>query len=141
MQSNNKELNSAVSRIQSNNKELNSANKELNSAISRMQLQISRLKNKRAHSTKKMNKYPYPISRDYEKLWELSQKGSIVCYADYRWGGGAVGRDVCQTEVFGSVTQISARGICYVYAESKEDFLSQCEVFNIEWLLPTATHS
>jgi len=40
MQSNNKELNSAVSRIQSNNK-------ELNSAVSRMQFQISRLKRKK----------------------------------------------------------------------------------------------
>lgn len=40
MQSNNKELNSAVSRIQLNNK-------ELNLAVSRMQLQISRLKRKK----------------------------------------------------------------------------------------------
>lgn len=40
MQSNNKELSSAVSRIQSNNK-------ELTSAVSRMQLQILRLKRKK----------------------------------------------------------------------------------------------
>jgi SMC interacting uncharacterized protein involved in chromosome segregation len=61
MQSNNKELSSAVSRIQSNNKELKSTasalestasalesrNRELSSAVSRMQSQISRLKRNR----------------------------------------------------------------------------------------------
>ena len=63
MQSNNKELSSAVSRIQSNNKELKSTasalestasalesrNRELSSAVSRMQSQISRLKRKKIY--------------------------------------------------------------------------------------------
>ena len=56
MQSNNKELSSAVSRIQSNNKELESTasalesrNRELSSAVSRMQSQISRLKRKKIY--------------------------------------------------------------------------------------------
>jgi predicted RNase H-like nuclease (RuvC/YqgF family) len=51
MQSNNKELSSAVSRMQSNNKELSFAvsrmkenNKELSSAVSRMQSAVSRMK-------------------------------------------------------------------------------------------------
>ena len=72
MQSNNKELSSAVSRIQSNNKELKSTasalestasalestasalesrNRELSSAVSRMQSQISRLKRNRQPPT------------------------------------------------------------------------------------------
>jgi septal ring factor EnvC (AmiA/AmiB activator) len=58
MQSNNKELSSAVSRIQSNNKELESTasalesrNRELSSAVSRMQSQISRLKRNRQPPT------------------------------------------------------------------------------------------
>jgi hypothetical protein len=87
-----------------------------------------------------MNEQFYTFSKDYEKLWELSRKGSVLCYADYEWGFGEVCRDVCRTKVFDSVTQISARGICYVYANSREDFLSQCEALHIEWLLPTATN-
>ena len=85
-----------------------------------------------------MNDPIYSLSRDYEKLWELSRKCSVICYANYDWGFGQVVRDVAQTKVFDSVTQISARGIDYFYATSKEDFLAQCETFNIEWVLPSA---
>jgi len=85
-----------------------------------------------------MKHHMYLLSRDYEKLWEFSRKGSVICYANYDWGFGQVDRDVARTKVFDSVTQISARGIGYVYATSKEDFLAQCETFNIEWVLPSA---
>jgi len=85
-----------------------------------------------------MKHHMYLLSRDYEKLWEFSRKGSVICYANYDWGFGQVDRDVARTKVFDSVTQISARGISYVYATSKEDFLAQCETFNIEWVLPSA---
>lgn len=30
-----------------------------------------------------MNEQLYNVSKDYEKLWELSRKGSVLCYADY----------------------------------------------------------
>ena len=75
MQSNNKELSSAVSRIQSNNKELESTasalesrNRELSSAVSRMQSQISRLKRKKIHGNLIDLLAPAPMGMDAADL-------------------------------------------------------------------------
>lgn len=57
-----------------------------------------------------MNDHLYPLSRDYEKLWELSRRGSVVCYANYDWGFGPVYREIPRTKVFDDVAKISARG-------------------------------
>ena len=77
MQSNNKELFSAVSRIQSNNKELKSTASELTSAVSRMELALLRLKKKRQkvktrRKTGTINSAPDPVGMTAADLISLS---------------------------------------------------------------------
>jgi hypothetical protein len=73
----------------------------------------------------------YNTSRDYELLFELMQKSSIVCIVDYNFA-----RDVAQTLCKCGDYQICARGIGYLWAENKEEFLKYCEMYNVEFVVP-----
>ncbi len=76
----------------------------------------------------------YQLSKDYETLYELAQKQSVVCIVDYDSC-----RDVCQTlYISGSnCIEICSRGHCYIFAENVEEFKALCEHLNIEWIVPT----
>lgn len=75
----------------------------------------------------------YPFSKDYKKLYELAKKQSVVCVLDHL---GC--RDVCQTIYIDSAnyTEVVARGICYIFTENEEEFISHCEHYNLEWIIP-----
>ena len=73
----------------------------------------------------------YPLSRDYERLAELVTKSSIACIVDFDHDC----RDIAHT-IYSSSSgtwQVSARGIGYIWAASKEDFIQQCERLNLEY--------
>jgi hypothetical protein len=82
----------------------------------------------------------YQVSRDYEALWGLLLQVEVVCFVDYDpMKDGDPCRDVCSTMRYpeeGQPIQISARGVCYVYARTKAAFIKQCVKYNLEWLVP-----
>jgi hypothetical protein len=74
----------------------------------------------------------YKTSRDYELLFELMQKSSIICIVDFQGS-----RDVAQTLCGDGDYQISARGIGYLWADTREEFLEFCKMINVEFVVPT----
>jgi hypothetical protein len=76
----------------------------------------------------------YYLSKDYEALYELAQKQSVVCIVDY-----FSCRDVCQTlyNSYSNVIEVCSRGHGYIFAENMEDFIAICEPLNLEWIVPT----
>lgn len=80
---------------------------------------------------------PYTGSRDYGRLADLARTGSIICMVDY----DSV-RDVARTNYFERPGQtmwsVSARGICYVTAFSRDDFIALCAHANLEFIEPTS---
>ena len=82
----------------------------------------------------------YQTSRDYCKLWELAQMASIICIVDMEPGKPNTCRDIARTthsaDWSPKLVQVGARGIGYVWAESIEEFIAQCQVRRLEWLIP-----
>ena len=73
----------------------------------------------------------YNTSRDYELLFELMQKSSIVCIVDYNFA-----RDVAQTLCREGDYQICVRGMGYIWTDKKEEFLKDCKAYNVEFVVP-----
>jgi hypothetical protein len=82
----------------------------------------------------------YPTSRDYHQLWKLTHAAAIVCIVDCDPGKSDC-RDIARTahspDDLPQLVQIGSRGACYVWAETIEDFIAQCQQCNLEWLVPT----
>lgn len=79
----------------------------------------------------------YITSEDYELLFKLAQKHSVICEVDYREGY----RDIAHTIFDINMSRISnyeivARGIVYIYATTKEDFIEQCKENHVKFLVP-----
>lgn len=76
----------------------------------------------------------YRLSRDYDTLWELAKEQSVVCQVDY-YGTKDIAQTIhqCEPTVW---TQVSARGMSYIWAEDKEEFSVICESVNLEWIVP-----
>lgn len=81
----------------------------------------------------------YNLSTDYEKLYVLADKQTIVCEVDYsfHYKDEIKVRDICSTIKFpdGSI-EIGSRGICYISAENLENFCLQCKMKNLKWIIP-----
>lgn len=75
----------------------------------------------------------YPLSKDYEKLYKLSKKQSVICIVDYYEC-----RDICKTAYVEGEdwVEVRARGIGYIWAISLEEFIAQCQSVNLEWVTP-----
>lgn len=78
----------------------------------------------------------YKSSREYDKLADEMQVRSIICIVDY--DGDC--RDVAHTlwspsEDGAGCWMLSARGISYICAFSREDFIKQCVRANVEVLM------
>jgi hypothetical protein len=79
----------------------------------------------------------YQTSRDYARLAELMKTRQIVCFVDYCKDC----RDAASTQMLdcrrGDHTfQVSARGTAYIYASSLGEFITQCTLANLEWIVP-----
>lgn len=75
----------------------------------------------------------YNLSSDYATLYELAKNQSVVCVVDYE---GC--RDVCSTrhETGTDSMYVNARGIGYVWAGGFDEFCTQCEALNLQWIVP-----
>ena len=71
----------------------------------------------------------YNVSRDYEALYDMAHSKSVVCFVDY-----SECRDIAATLVRREDIEISARGIGYVWATSKAEFVMQCRRLNVEFI-------
>ena len=84
-------------------------------------------------------KHEYPTSKDYSLLWELTKTKRIICIVDYDkpFGDGYQMRDIAHSsvEIYEETRDIGARGISYIYALNKKEFLLQCAKKNLEFLL------
>lgn len=82
---------------------------------------------------------PYSGSRDYERLADLASRASILCIVDYEGQ-----RDVARTNYMRRGGQelwmVSARGMGYITAFSRADFIALCGHANVEFFAP-AGHS
>jgi len=94
-------------------------------------------------------KVNYSLSRDYEKLFTLIHTNLIVCFVDYSTSSGRKLRDVAKIRYDKDREHISvgARGIGYIEAFAfngrnlKEDFIFQCKVTNLEYIIPNTSVS
>jgi len=77
--------------------------------------------------------HKYPTSKNYHRLFELLQTVAVVCFVDSHTG---LCRDIGSSIWRSGVAQVGCRGICYVWAEDKKDFVKQCHQVNLEWLDP-----
>jgi hypothetical protein len=78
----------------------------------------------------------YNTSRDYEKLADLMQKESIICTVQYHECRDT-GRTVFSTSEDGhGIWQINGRGMGYVYAFNRTEFIEQCTRGNVEFIEP-----
>ena len=81
--------------------------------------------------------HAYSTSRDYEALWCLAQKTSIICFLDY----SKRSRDVAATLFFDNgigdaSVEVSSRGLCYIYAKTMQEFKEMCESLSVEFIVP-----
>jgi hypothetical protein len=78
----------------------------------------------------------YNGSRDYGRLADLARVRSIICIVDYQEC-----RDVAHTifTTCGANLEswcVSGRGIGYVHAFNRADFIARCEAANLEFIEP-----
>ena len=81
----------------------------------------------------------YNLSTDYEKLYVLADKQTIVCEVDFSFGkdDDFKSRDICSTKkISDGLIEIGSRGICYISATNLEDFCLQCKSLNLKWIMP-----
>lgn len=80
----------------------------------------------------------YHTSRDYRQLVFLMRSQSVICFVDYK---DSI-RDLAKTMFqFNSnpdfyAWQIVNRGIVYIYASNIGDFIRECEILNVEFIVP-----
>ena len=77
----------------------------------------------------------YNGSRDYDRLAELAKVRSVICIVDYQEC-----RDVAHT-IYSACDGleswcVSGRGIGYVQAFDRADFIARCEAANLEFIEP-----
>jgi hypothetical protein len=81
----------------------------------------------------------YPTSQDYELLAFLMQRQSLLCIVDYHAGDTScrdVGKTLWSPDGATGVWQLSARGIGYIYAFSRQQFIAECAKAHVEFLIP-----
>lgn len=82
----------------------------------------------------------YAGSRDYERLAGVARKASIICIVDYDMPGVGTVRDIARTQYTlhrgEEVFMVCARGISYIHAFGKADFIGLCELRHVEFIEP-----
>ena len=77
----------------------------------------------------------YNLSKDYAALFELAKTQTVICIVDYM----SLSRDVCTTYFADRIDEIHvhSRGQVYIVASGLDDFIHQCNLANLEWLVPS----
>lgn len=80
----------------------------------------------------------YRTSRDYARLVELMQRHSVVCIVDSFEGARDVAKTIFEGTAEKGQLMVSARGMGYLHARERGDFIAQCEKYHLEFLEPAA---
>lgn len=78
----------------------------------------------------------YCSSKDYALLAELSRTQSVICIVDYNPGLRDVARTFYRAHGEEEHWSVSARGISYIEAFNRKEFLALCVHRNLEFILP-----
>lgn len=81
----------------------------------------------------------YVSLSDYELLANLSRTQSVICIVDYEADLRDVARTFYRARGQEEHWSVSARGISYIEAFSREEFLAACAHRNLEFILPGST--
>ena len=74
----------------------------------------------------------YETSRDYERLTDEMQRRSVVCIVDSYEDCRDIAQTIYSESKHGPTWSISCRGTQYVWADTRERFVAQCERLNAE---------
>lgn len=74
----------------------------------------------------------YPMSEDYELLFELAQNQSVVCEVSYH----GKYKDVAQTLFTEDWFEMGIRGLAYFTETTKDDFIKQCRESKVRFIVP-----
>lgn len=77
----------------------------------------------------------YGGSRDYARLAELAKMHSVICMVDND-GCRDAAKTVYKDYRDDGAWEVGARGICYVWAHNKADFVRKCATVNLEFIEP-----
>ena len=81
--------------------------------------------------------HAYSTSRDYEAFWNLAQKTSIICFLDYSKRSRDVAATMFSDNGIGDAAiKVSSRKLCYIYAETMQEFKGRCESLSVEFIVP-----
>lgn len=78
----------------------------------------------------------YGGSRNYELLATLALQQSIICIVDYDNDIRDVARTIYQDHHGNGCWNVSSRGMGYITAFSKDEFLAACKRKNLEFIEP-----
>jgi hypothetical protein len=90
-----------------------------------------------------MNKIEgYKTSKNYELLFQLMQKSSIICIVNYPKNNGIKESAIASYGGSPLGYRILARGNTYIGEGSKQAFVKACLKYNVEFIEPTeVTHA
>jgi hypothetical protein len=78
----------------------------------------------------------YGGSRDYARLAELARSHSIICIVTRDDLSDVAHTIYSSYSSTGHMWQVSARGMGYVWTDTVEDFVRQCERVNLRFIEP-----
>lgn len=81
----------------------------------------------------------YATVRDYDFLWTLLKTTPVICISSLIQDGVQPDkwhRDIAVTQWAHGMAKIGARGLCYVWAADKEQFIEECKRCDVEYILP-----
>ena len=79
-----------------------------------------------------LKSFKYKTCKDYNILFELVKTQRIVCFIKKNNIF-----DICaNTPSNSNNIEIGVRGISYIYTDKKEEFIKQCEDYELEFIMP-----
>ena len=87
------------------------------------------------------------MAKDYGLLSEVMQNESLICIVNSEYRpllGESIGRDICQTSFIpsakgGPCWMAIAHGITYIQAYSHEEFIDQCQQYDLAFIPPSVS--
>ena len=80
----------------------------------------------------------YPTSDNAGALWDLALTESIICLVPYGRivTGDDIAHTVCTDDGIEKTVAVSAKGICYLPASTRDEFILQCTLARLRWIIP-----
>ena len=78
----------------------------------------------------------YVTSADYQRLFEIAQHTSVICFIRYSDEGDPPSFDVAHTRFGRSMFEIGSRGTTYTSAFSFDEFVAECKRCEVSFIEP-----